>query len=224
MNNALKENKRMLIIILVLLFVLLFVVYFAFVSPVVKQLKGAENNVSTLETEISALQLNLDKQTSTPDVDSIILEKKVPLAPELENLLLTFQEIEFVSGSVIENIQFRYDGELPESWMDEEDTESDDSVQDEGESTDESDEEQSPPAVSVDVNKPENLRVITAVIDVQSPNYERFQDFLTEIEKRERITRVDKLEFEKPAEKALLEGEPETMTMTMEVTTFYYED
>lgn len=222
MSNVLNENKRIFTLILVLLFILLVVVYFTLVRPLERQQESAENNVNTLNDEIAAYEARLENDSGEMDVETLLLEKKVPLTPELESLLLTLQEIELVSDSIIDNVRFRYDGELPESLIgDDEEVETETPVDAEEESLEDED---VTVTVAEDENKPENLRVITAEIDVRTPNYEAFQNFLTEIEKRERITRVDRLDFEKPAEQALLESPLEEIVVTIEVSTFYYEE
>lgn len=222
MSNVLNENKRIFTFILVLLFILLVVVYFTLVRPLERQQESAENNVNTLNDEIAAYEARLENDSGGMDVETLLLEKKVPLTPELESFLLTLQEIELVSDSIIDNVRFRYDGELPESLIaEDEEIEGETPVESGEESLEEDD---ATVTVAEDENKPENLRVITAEIDVRTSNYETFQNFLTEIEKRERITRVDRLEFEKPAELALIENPSEEIVVTIEVSTFYYEE
>lgn len=221
MNNLFKENARIFSLLLVLLFVLLIVVYFVFVSPLSKQLKAAKQNVSNLETEISVLEASRNQSKDSLDSDTLLLEKKVPITPELEDLLLTFQEIELTSDSRIENIEFSYDGKLPENHSgsgESQENQSND-TNDENVATENNESEQ---ANTRNGNKPEFLKVITAKMDVLSPDYDSFQVFLQELEKCERIMRVDKLTFEKPAEKEQLEGSGETITFTIEATTFYY--
>jgi type IV pilus assembly protein PilO len=226
-NNLFRENARIFSLLIVLLFVLLIVVYFVYVSPQSKQLKAAKQNVSNLESEIAALEANRDRSTDDLDSDALLLKRKVPLNPELENLLLTFQEIELVSGSRIENIVFRYDGELPENDSSSEEsqenqsTDADENTNDANATAENNDSE---PANTINGNNPEFLKLITAAMDVLSPDYDSFQEFLQELEKRERIMRVDKLTFKKPAERELLDGSDETITFTIEVTTFYYEE
>lgn len=218
MNNLFKENARIFSLLLVLLFVLLIVVYFVFVNPQSKQLKAAKQNVSNLESEIAALEASRNQSKDSLDSDTLLLEKKVPITPELEDLLLTFQEIELVSGSRIENIEFSYDGELPENHSGSGESQENQS----NDANDATENNESEPINTSNGNKPEFLRVITAKMDVLSPDYDSFQEFLQELEKRERVMRVDKLTFEKPAEKEQLEGSGETITFTIEATTFYY--
>ncbi|QGS69018.1 hypothetical protein CV093_13235 [Oceanobacillus sp. 143] len=74
--------------------------------------------------------------------------------------------------------------------------------------------------------KPENLHLFTVSMDIASPNYEQFQVLLKEIEKKERIMMVTRLEFDKPAESEMMLGDEvdESIIATIDITTFYFEE
>jgi len=73
-------------------------------------------------------------------------------------------------------------------------------------------------------NLPTNVKLITINLSVASPDFEHFQLFLQELEKLERITRVDTLTFTKPAERELLYEKDgnQAVTADVQITTFYY--
>lgn len=90
---------------------------------------------------------------------------------------------------------------------------------------------------------PEGLQILNITLEISSPDYEHFQALLQEIEKQQRKMIVTNLQFDKPAENELIfgiadeeaeevEGEAEeadedmfdeTITATMNITTFYFE-
>lgn len=71
-------------------------------------------------------------------------------------------------------------------------------------------------------NLPTNVKLITINLSVASPDFEHFQLFLQELEKLERITRVDTLTFTKPAERELLYEKDgnQAVTADVQITTF----
>lgn len=187
----------------------------------------------------------------------------MPLSRQLDELILSLQEIEMVSGSQIASINFNnYDGGLTEADGTNENNESTegtdeataddtnnndeltDSKDDPG--TNETDENQSDEQVTEDKNSedngldtndeneqatnetvtnlPTNVKLITINLSVASPDFEHFQLFLQELEKLERITRVDTLTFTKPAERELLyeKDGSQAVTADVQITTFYY--
>lgn len=169
----------------------------------------------------------------------------MPLSRQLDELILSLQEIEMVSGSQIASINFNnYDGGLTEADGTNENNESTDGTDDTA--TNEPDENQSDKQAAADesnddiesdtndeseqatdetvTNLPTNVKLITINLSIASPDYEHFQLFLQELEKLERITRVDTLSFTKPAERELLYEKDGSQAVTAEVqiTTFYY--
>ena len=237
MNDFLQERKSLVILIIVIMFLLLGLAYFYWIMPMKDEVKAAKRNVELLESDIQLLQSQLDNAQSG-QMDRIenqfYLERKMPLNRSIDDLILSLQEIEFVSGIRIENITFNnYDAGL---------TEADSVIENEEEETGEVEEEDwpgdiesdfddeltEPPVSDVVEDLPENVKLITLNLSVISPNFAQFEAFLDEVEKLERITRVDTLSFSQPGEEELLslEGEEADTTVNVEVqlTTFYYDE
>lgn len=220
MNEFFQENRRVLFGLIILLFILFIVLYFAFLRPLTSDLKGTERAIETIEDEVEGLKVTVENEEGEETAwDMVDIRKKVPAEKELDPFLLTLEEIEAVSGSRIENIDFAYDGELPEATLSEEDAE-DGKETEEAENDEEVEERE-----GIDLSEiPEGLRTISVSMTVYSPDYEHFRQFLVEIYKSERIMLVDGLTFEKPAESQLLENpKEETISFTIDFLTFYYD-
>ncbi|RDW21569.1 hypothetical protein [Oceanobacillus chungangensis] len=242
MNNLFQENKKSFLLLLGLLFILIIVAYFLFYQPMTKELQKQENQKTQLESDIATYHAQLNNADNVAslnkDIEIMKLAKFMPSTPELENFLMTIGEIELLSGSRIYDITFSYDGTLPERTVEEEgtaDTESaetaEEDTSDEASAVADAEpkadavEVETPPVIEM-IEKPENLRLITASMNVASPDYEHYQQFIQEIEKQERIMMVNRIEFEKPAESELMLGEDvdESIVSTIDVTTFYYDE
>ncbi|MBS3682031.1 hypothetical protein KGF86_17705 [Ornithinibacillus massiliensis] len=225
MNSLFHENKQSFLLLLALLFILLTVVYFFFYLPMNQELKSKENNMELVEKDVSTLQSEVMKleEGNQAGVEPYMQAEKLPQDPELEKLILTLQEIEFISDSRIDNINFTYGGSKPLRT----DVEDEVEAEPEPENQDEELEEVEQVESVIDlVNKPDNLEVISVSMAVNSPDYEHFQLFLNQIEKQERFMTVSSLHFQKPAERELLlEGDSfQTITANVTITTFYYQD
>ncbi|MFD1851899.1 hypothetical protein [Oceanobacillus bengalensis] len=234
MNNLFQENKKAFFLLLGLLVVLLLVVYFLFFQPVTKDLKANENERMQLENEVKILEIQIDNNEN-PDVgeesiENIKLAKKMPLDPELENLILTLEEIEIISDSRFDNISFSYDGSVPQRTIEEEETTDTEETAEQNNveelEVDIETTEEAPESVIDMEAKPEDLHVITLNMSVTSPDYEHFQTFIQEVEKQERMMMVSSLDFQKPAESELLftEEPDESIYSDVSITTFYYEE
>ena len=67
------------------------------------------------------------------------------------------------------------------------------------------------PLSDVAESLPMNVKLMTVNLKVVSPNFEQFERFLHEVEKLERITRVETLSFRQP-------GKGELLNMDMKIT------
>lgn len=238
MNDFLQERKSLVILIIVILFLLLGLAYFYWIMPMKDEANAAKTNVELLESDIQILQSQLDNlESDQTDIveNQFVLERKMPLDRSIDDLILSLQEIEFVSGTRIENISFNnYDVGLTEADQvfeneeveTEEETSRDELLEDT--ETENLEEPTEPPVSDVVEDLPANVKLITINLSVISPNFEQFEVFLQEVEKLERITRVDTLSFSQPGEQELLnlDGEVADTTVTIEVqlTTFYYDE
>ncbi|WP_346207433.1 hypothetical protein NSS91_12860 [Caldifermentibacillus hisashii] len=263
MSDFFQEKRKIILFIGIILFLLLGLLYFYLIMPLKDDANAAEQNVKQLETEVKTLENRVNQNESDQPENTAKLEKKMPLSRQLDELILSLQEIEMVSGSQIASINFNnYDGGLTEADGTNENNESTDGTDEataddtnnNNEATDgtdeattnETDENQSDEQATEDKNSddngsdtndesgqatdetvtnlPTNVKLITINLSVASPNFEHFQLFLQELEKLERITRVDTLTFTKPAERELLyeKDGSQAVTADVQITTFYY--
>lgn len=226
MNNIFQEKRNTFLLLIGLLFILLMVIYLAFLRPLSGELKMKESSLIDLQGNIASLEKEvslLAEDETEIEIEQISLQKRIPLTKELENLVLTLQEIELVSLSRIESIEFHYDSSLPTSdFLSESESDDEDEEIANEEATGDT---ETIPAIDLS-EKPESLQIITVRMDVLSPTYEDFLHFITEIEQQERIMSVSRLYFEKPTEEELIIAEEpdETMTYSVEIITFYYDE
>ena len=263
MSDFFQEKRKIVLFIGIILFLLLGLLYFYLIMPLKDDANAAEQNVKQLETEVKTLENRVNQNETDQPENTAKLEKKMPLSRQLDELILSLQEIEMVSGSQIASINFNnYDGGLTEADGTNENNESTDGTDEataddtnnnkeatdgtDEATTNETDENQSDEQATEDKNSednesdtndeseqatdetvtnlPTNVKLITIHLSVTSPDFEHFQLFLQELEKLERITRVDTLTFTKPAERELLyeKDGSQAVTADVQITTFYY--
>lgn len=232
MNDYFQENKRSLFILVSLLFVLAIVLYFFLLHPLLGDLSKQEKNNQSIEKEIELLQAqidNIDVDHTELDLEQLALEKKIPKKRDLDEYILSLQQLEFITHSEIEQIQFVYDSNLEAIEDEEEQTadeaEDDDETEDLG---DEVDSEQEDLTIDAEIleEKPESLHVMTVRLTASSPSYDDFINLLETIEEHERVSIVTNLNFTQPTEtdEYFTDDFTETITFNAELTTFYYVD
>lgn len=226
MNEYFQHNKRSLIILAGLLFVLAIVLYFILLRPLLGEISSKEKAVVTKEEEIALLEekLKIDHISEQKSIEELLLEKKIPLERKLDEYILSLYELELVTDSRIERIEFVYDSNLEQVEVE------DHRENAEEPSPNEEDTEEQESDVTIDPiileEKPEKLQVMTVKVTAASPDFDEFIKLLKLIEEQERISIVSKLDFYQPTEYDVYFNEDplKTISFEAELSTFYYNE
>lgn len=225
---------------------LLFAVYYYFVKPVQDEEQLIHSEISSLKTEISELEETIathQTQLSQTRTNEFVLRKKVPANRELDALILSIEETEYLTGSRVQSIEFNnYDALVSSSGLQDpmassqteeglsttdgtEQVESTEPATTESAEAEGAEESVALPVSTIAVETlPPSLKLITFNINVAAPNDVNLLQFIEEIEKKERVMRIDIIDFALPGEEdKLTEEASEIVTADIQVTTFYYE-
>ena len=224
------------ILIAVLVAALLFAVYYYIVLPKQEEVDMLESSVNSLRSEDSTLNeqiVSIQEELSRESANEFALRKKVPDNREIDELLLNIEEIEYVSGSRIQSIRFNnYDSLVSTSGLTDPNattaTEENGIGQAEAGEEQEADTTNQVPTTRVSTiaveSLPVNLKLVTFEVNVESPNYDKLQQFIKEIEQLERVMHIDKISYSLPGEEhTYAEDASDIVSATIQVTTFYYE-
>jgi type IV pilus assembly protein PilO len=182
------------------LFILAGVNYFA-LQPAENRLQYKKDELGIQVKLQEAVEAKVDSidENETPDSNS--LQKKIPVEPLTERVILDFEKAELLSGSTIQSIHFeKTDGALAPK---------------------ESEHTEAAPAG--DTQLPALLKRIQMTIVVESPSYFEMEAFLDEIENLERIVEINGLYFQGEQElKENMEGySQDTITFEVIASAFY---
>lgn len=241
MNELVSNKKNAVILIGLVIVLLLFALYYFLLSPLKSERDTKEVSVKVLEGEVQALREEYDTFQLEADSDNNVfkMKAKIPLERELDELLLSLEEVELLSDSKIESIEFNnYDGILDETQLAqypveeiEENTET--GEEESGEATDQADaieaseenSEEPPISPVADTALPANLKLITFNVSVLTKNYEQLVLLIEEIENMERVVRIDQIIMDAPGEEDLLTEElPTATSATIQLTTFFHKE
>jgi type IV pilus assembly protein PilO len=217
MNLHLTKRESLIIIGTFLLSsVIVFSFYWFFYQPVAKEREHVENEIKVENKLISALESKMEEIEQSTFENTSSLQKKVPVKPFEQKLLIDLEKAEVISGSMIKSIEFT-DGEvsLPlTSTTAEEDIESTNNAADESA-----------------VNKtetvevlPSGLKKLTATLSVDTENYFELEKFIAQLERMDRIVEVEQIAFTGPKEIRSYEDGDETISFILVISTFYLPD
>lgn len=243
MNLTGSKNSQ-LILLVALIAALIFAVYYYVVLPKQEQVDSLNRSIHSLNTEISTIQTTIaqkqaEQAEQTPNV--FALQKKLPQSRKVDELLLNIEEIEYVTDSLVLSIAFNdYDTSAADAGIglqNEEVTTTDPNAENttdpnttvdpnagapttEGQAVNEGE----APGQNFAINLPPELKMISFSLEIESPDYQHLLQFIDELENLERIMHVDSINFTLPGEEVNLRGDViETVTASIQVTTFYYE-
>ncbi|MGR3765212.1 hypothetical protein [Rossellomorea sp. NS-SX7] len=196
-----KKQWSLLTSLIVIGLVSLTGIYYLILQPADERLqfKKEELGIQVKLQEAVEAKVNSIEQNETPDSGS--LQKKVPVEPLTERMILDLEKAELLSGITIQSIQFeKTDGAL---------------------ATEESEGTDSAPAGETEL--PSLLKRLQMTMMVESPTYFEMEKFLDEIESLERIVEINGLYFQGEEElKESMEGYSEdTITFEIIASAFY---
>lgn len=108
MNNLTRKQKEVGLIVLSSVFCLIMILYayFTFYVPKKESLAVAEMTLTTDRQVLFALEQQLADQPEIPIVSSLELQKKVPVDPLTELVILQIEKAEVVSNSLVQSVGF----------------------------------------------------------------------------------------------------------------------
>ncbi|MEI4769410.1 hypothetical protein WAX74_07095 [Psychrobacillus sp. FJAT-51614] len=237
MNELFSDKKTGFLIVVALVFVVIGAIYYFLIYPLNEEKQLKEVAVNNVRTEVAVLQSELaSPEVEESEVNTFSLEKKVPLTRELDRLIRSIEKVDLISESKIESISFNnYDEVVAESNLahtqnDEEtvtgnlegDTSTETEILEDGTLTES--EIVTPVSPMANISLPPQLKLITFNITLLTKDYDQLIVFIKELEKLERIVRVDRIEFNMPGEEQNYDiDSKKTAYAEIQVTTFYHD-
>lgn len=208
MNLRLEKKNINILTAAVLLAVLTYVgAYFLYISPLKdslalkeSQLKSEQQLNTTIETRLAS--------ADTSDISTVELQKKLPVDPMIEQLVLDLEKAEVISSSYITSMEFNSEG-APDDALSAE-------TQAQGAETISSAETDNP-----SIPMPEGVSKTKVTITVESDTYFDLERFIETLEKLKRVIVVDSISFSGPEEVDSLSDEVSPIIMTLTINSFY---
>lgn len=182
------------------LFSTLFVISFlTFILPLNNQYTFEQQQLF-LESEIlKAVQSEKINEQEKVIYNLNELQSRVPIEPNLDQLLLSLSKAETISNTLILNMNLTEDFISSEYLMND-DNEAQETKQ----------------------NNNADIKKITISIQAQSPSYDNMILFLKEIEDLKRLTKIDSFSFKGPREKVLASQEIQNeLLYSLTISTYY---
>lgn len=219
-----RKQLTLLILSTVVLLGLSYLAYFLLVTPVNQKISQLENS---LKTEQRLLELVSEKSiTEEAIVSSTEIQKKIPVIPLVEQIILDIERAETLSESKVTNMSYSENefilDEEPQTEGQEEVTEPNDTAETVEVAPDETTQAEQPEEQNTfDPELVDGLSLVTVTLSVESPNYSELEKFLSVVEHQTRITKVDALSFTGTSELTSIEQVPAPLVYNVTISSFY---
>jgi type IV pilus assembly protein PilO len=213
------SKKQSLIIGVVTLLMVLFLVYAQFfqLSPLKSDLA---NKQQSLESEQKLLEIVSQKKaedTKKTTEDTRELQKKLPVNPLQEQLILDLEKAENLSKSKISSMSFSKDADV-NTTADQATAENANGQQATTNQTDTNQATASQQTASAQIA---GLKKLTVSLSVESPSYEDLEKFIDTLESLNRIVVVESISYSGGEEITSLDQEDEPLTYSLTISAFY---
>lgn len=234
--NLQLEKKHYLIILGAFLLAILFYLgaYYLYLNPLKTSLLLKESQLKTEQQLTEALETRVASVNESDFSSTAELQKKLPVDPMVDQLVLDFEKAEVISDTFITSIEF-IEGDQTTSTIEEGAGQQEDSSVLQNEQADVLDTQQAEEAQSDNLgastdeqdkgnlmNMPEGLATTTTTIIVEAEKYLDLEKFIETLENLQRIVVVKSISFNGPEEIFTLADESERIEMTLTVNAFYY--
>ena len=180
-------------------------VYFLHFQPLQQKVNELEAAITKEKQELAMIDETGQSSAKKEIVNTSELQQKIPVQPLTDQIVLSLEEAEVASGTLITSLTFQEGEESEQQSQD------DLGIQTETENTDESAE-----------NLPGGVKQIQAEMTVASPSYKELETFVKEIEQLPRMAKVESLQFAGTQEARELVVKPENLSFQVIVSFYYY--
>ncbi|MEW8969081.1 MAG: pilus assembly protein PilO [Mesobacillus sp.] len=205
MNLRFEKKNFMILTIAVLLSVLVYIgAYFLFINPLKDSLALKENQLKSEQQLSESFETRL--AAAKEDYASTIeLQKKLPVDPMVEQLVLDLEKAEVVSNSYITAMEFNQESSEAAAVQ--------------------AGETQGTETVTGDAEEPmkvpDGLEKTAVMITVEADGYFELEKFIETLENLKRLVMVDSISFSGPEEISSLSDEKSPIVMTLTINSYY---
>lgn len=194
-----KKNLIILVVAVVVAMILITSLYITSVTPMYQARSNAENQLETEYQMLELLQEQAMEQEEIVDEQTTHLQRKLPVDPLIDQLLLDLQRVEALSNTFILDMNFLKDRPANLIVREDEDAEA-----------------------TVVVEETELLKEISANLSIVANSYEDLFQFLAEIDRLPRIVSIDSISFVGTNEQMMINDQIENLHFLVTISAFYY--
>ena len=203
--------------------------YYLFILPMKSTIETKRTEVETQQTVLDSISAKLNHSNGTVFQSTMELQKKLPVKPLGDQLILDFEKAEVVSNSLILKMEVKDEelgGEEEAQTTQTENAAAESSPSESTEAGTDTDSDSNTEAeqTAAPLPLPQGVKKLTVKVTVEAFTYDQIQTFIETIESSKRILKVDSIEFVGTEEIISIEQSTEPLVYTLGISAFYSPD
>lgn len=216
-----KKQMGITVLAIVLIGTLFFGAYFFYLKPVNDKLDRKQTELKMASQELTIIENKLRQTNEQTVLNSLELQKQVPVKRLLDQLMLDIEKAEIISDTNI--IEIKLNGTEKDEELDIENTADLDENQKENSSDDDSGESNTSDQVDASQNSlPTGIKKVSLSLNGEAETYFEMEKFITSLESLERIIKIDTFNFTGLDEVYSVEQDFEKVEFELSLAAYYY--
>ncbi|MCM3116750.1 pilus assembly protein PilO [Neobacillus sp. MER 74] len=216
------SKKQGLIIGAVALILILFIVYAQFfkLAPLKTDLDLKQQSLESEQKLLEIVSQKNAEETQKTSEGTRELQKKLPVKPLQEQLILDLEKAETISDSKISSMSFSKDVDVSTATADQTNAENANGQQTTTD-TSQAAATQDTTAQQTASSQTTGMKKMTISLSVESPNYKKLEKFIETLESLKRIIVVESISYSGGQEITSLDQEDQPLTYSLTISAFY---
>lgn len=215
MNLRLEKKHYFILLAAAAASVFIYIIaFYLYINPMKSSLALKENQLNMEQQLNSTLEARLAAVNETDFSSTVELQKRLPVDPMVEQLVLDIEKAEIVSNSLVSSIEFNAEQQEGTPLQQETTTAAEDESGDQVAVTESE--------VAVMGSQPEGLMKTSANIIVKAENYFGLEKFISTLESLRRVVVVESISFNGPEEVFTVSDEEVSIEMSLTINAFYF--
>lgn len=222
-----KKDKSIFVAFFVIIILTIAGAQLLFVQPLQAELDQKKQSLQIEQKLLEAIEEKKGALSENKLVSTTELQKRMPVQPLVDQLILDLEKAEVVSNSTIKSMAFATDAATSEEGTTETAPAEAPPANTEGQpATSATDSAGTETAVDSAVASalPIGVKKVSVELSIESPSYEDLEKFIATLESMKRISVVAKIDFTGGEEITTLGEEDEPLIYTLSLTAFYMPD
>ncbi|WP_141431845.1 hypothetical protein [Bacillus sp. 03113] len=190
--------------------------YYFYLRPQKIEIINKQNQLQKVKMDYALLKASFNQKNTDTDQSTKELQRKVPVKPLLDQVILDIEKAEMISNSFVSQMSIQDSSQSKDFSQATGQNKTKAELDLEKKATNQNDQQ-----TESTFTLPNGMSKITITCNIESPNYFQLEKFINSLEEMERIYITESLSFNGPVEATSLQSEKEKLSYSLVISVLY---